>query len=207
MARLLCAANFASASVIVHTKTPPLFTNHGIHLTARLATARAWPTQSCSPPPLPVLRASSQELPTELLEDTKFVPINDDDPQYGPPAIMLMGLSSSEILKVQQLLQNMEGDFMKVLVCTNEMIKGTLWDAMHSSQPGLTEVKGAKGVPRICFLSGLTGEEIMMFVGALQDTDMEPVAFAAMVPNNSQKTLEELMEEIMGDHERLTQNS
>ncbi|KAI5061507.1 hypothetical protein GOP47_0024012 [Adiantum capillus-veneris] len=151
-----------------------------------------------------VPRASTEGLPAELLEDAKFVPINDDDPQYGPPALMLMGFSHSEAVKVQALLKNMQGDFLKVLICTDDMIKGTLWNAMHVSQPELEDMKASKDVPRICFLSGLTGEELMMFVRAFPDAKLEPTAFAAMVPNNAQKTIEELMEEIMGDHERLT---
>ncbi|MCO5610213.1 hypothetical protein L7F22_064449 [Adiantum nelumboides] len=65
-------------------------------------------------------------------------------------------------------------------------------------------LQAAKDVPRICFLSGLTGEELMMFVRAFPDAKLEPTVFAAMVPNNAQKTIEELMEEIMGDHERLS---
>lgn len=181
-----------------------------MHLKARLSTRRNWPRHSrrtdhtC---PSPVLRASAEGLPAELLEDTKFVRINDDDPQFGPPAMMLMGLSYSDVSKVQELLQNMQGDFLKVLICTNEMIKGTLWDAMNSSQPRLEKVKAAQGVPRICFLSGLTGEEIMMFVQAFPEAKLEPTVFAALVPNNAEKTVEELIEEIMGDHELLAQKS
>ncbi|MCO5586111.1 hypothetical protein L7F22_040051 [Adiantum nelumboides] len=151
-----------------------------------------------------VRRASTEGLPAELLEDAKFVPIKDDDPQYGPPALLLMGFSHSEIVMVQELLKNMQGDFLKVLTCTDDMIKGTLWNAMNISQPELENVKAAKDVPRICFLSGLTWEELIMFVRAFPDAKLEPTVFAAMVPNNAQKTIEELMEEIMGDHERLS---
>lgn len=154
-----------------------------------------------------LLRSSADGVPTEILEDPKFVPINDDDPQFGPPAMMLMGLTYDEVLKVQEVLHNMEGDFLKVLICTHEMIKGTLWDAMNSLQPDLKTVKIAQGLPRICFLSGLTGEEMMMFVQALPEAKLEPTVFAALVPNNAQKTVGELIEEIMGDHERLTQTS
>ncbi|MCO5610211.1 hypothetical protein L7F22_064447 [Adiantum nelumboides] len=86
-------------------------------------------------------RASTEGLPAELLEDVKFVPIKDDDPQYGPPALLLMGFSHSEIVKVQELLKNMQGDFLKVLTCTDDMIKGTLWNAMNISQSELENVK------------------------------------------------------------------
>lgn len=83
----------------------------------------------------------------------------------------------------------------------------------------------------MCFLSGLTGQEILMFVDAYLDagkelvcnyfchirclysclqyyllsnwTEMEPVVFAAMMPNNAQKPIEQLLEEILDDHNRL----
>ncbi|KAH7405533.1 hypothetical protein KP509_15G074400 [Ceratopteris richardii] len=105
---------------------------------------------------------------------------------------------------VQDLLNSMQGDFLKVLICTDEMLKGSLWNAMHTLQPKLENVKASKEVPRICFLSGLTGEELMMFVRAFPDANIEEAVFAAMVPNNALKTVEELIEEIMGDHEQLT---
>lgn len=184
-----------ASSSFSYASTPPFFTNRCLRLNADFS-----PKLSSSI----VLRASREGLPSELLEEAKFVPINDDDPQFGPSALMLMGFSHPEIEKVRELLKTMQGDFLKVLICTDDMIKGTLWDAMHISQPELGTVKAAKDVPRICFLSGLTGEELMMFVRAFPDAKLEPAAFAAMVPNNAQKTIEELMEEIMGDHERLT---
>jgi hypothetical protein len=34
-------------------------------------------------------------------------------------------------------------------------------------------------------------------------TGLEPAVFAALVPNSADKPLEELIEEIMGDHEML----
>ncbi|KAG5533157.1 hypothetical protein RHGRI_027394 [Rhododendron griersonianum] len=64
----------------------------------------------------------------------------------------------------------------------------------------------ANSVPRICFLSGLTGEEMMMFVDAFPEIGLEPAVFAALVPNSADKPLQELIEEIMGDHEMLIFN-
>ncbi|GAB2286870.1 hypothetical protein Dimus_021259 [Dionaea muscipula] len=65
-------------------------------------------------------------------------------------------------------------------------------------------VQIAKSVPRICFLSGLSGEETMMLIDAFGETDLEPVVFAALVPNSADKPLRELIEVIMGDHEMLS---
>ncbi|KAG4908127.1 hypothetical protein JHK82_056781 [Glycine max] len=129
--------------------------------------------------------ASSEGLPNELVEDSKFVPLNEEDPIYGPPALLLLGFEADEALKynvhpdleqIQQLLKELDGEFLKI----------------------------AKSLPRICFLSGLSGEEMMMFIDSFPETELKPAAFAALVPNSANKPLEELIEEIMGDHEMLT---
>ncbi|XP_038690689.1 uncharacterized protein LOC119989319 isoform X2 [Tripterygium wilfordii] len=135
-------------------------------------------------------RASAEGAPSELIEDSKFVPLNDDDPVYGPP--------------IQMLLKELDGEFLEVIFCTEEMINRSLWEAMQTKQTNLEAVKIAKSLPRICFLSGLSGEETMMFMDAFPETGLEPAVFAALVPNSANKPVQELIEEIMGDHEMLT---
>ncbi|XP_012570027.1 uncharacterized protein [Cicer arietinum] len=121
-------------------------------------------------------RASSEGLPNELVEDSKFVPMNAEDASYGPPALLLLGFEANEHLKIQQFLKELEGEFLKI----------------------------DKSLPRICFFSGLNGEEMMMFIDAFPETGLKPAAFAALVPNSADKPLYELIEEITGDHEMLT---
>ncbi|KEH43479.1 hypothetical protein MtrunA17_Chr1g0199181 [Medicago truncatula] len=150
------------------------------------------------------IRASSEGLPNELVEDSKFVPINVEDPRYGPPALLLLGFEADEHFKIQQFLKELEGEFLKVIYCTKDMLTHSLWDVMHTTQESLEEVKIDKSLPRICFLSGLSGEETMMFVDAFPETGLKPAAFAALVPNSANKPLYELIEEITGDHEMLT---
>ncbi|KAG8044394.1 hypothetical protein GUJ93_ZPchr0004g38110 [Zizania palustris] len=59
-------------------------------------------------------------------------------------------------------------------------------------------------MPIICIFSGLTGEEMMMFINAFPETGLKPAAnFAALVPSSVDKILGEVLEEIMGDHEML----
>ncbi|KAB1219029.1 hypothetical protein CJ030_MR3G015055 [Morella rubra] len=147
--------------------------------------------------------SSSEGVPTELIEDSKFVPLNADDPSYGPPALLLLGFEVGEAVKIQQLLKELDGEFLEVIFCTEDMITRPIWEAMHTTQPHLEAVKIAKSLPRICFLSGLSGEEMMMFIDAYQETELEPAVFAALVPNNADKPLQELIDEIMGDHEML----
>ncbi|KAG2401820.1 uncharacterized protein HKW66_Vig0191430 [Vigna angularis] len=151
-----------------------------------------------------IRRASYEGLPNEVVEDSKFVPLNAEDPIYGPPALLLLGFEADEALKIQQLLKELDGEFLKVIYCTEDMITSSLWEAMHTTQQSLEEVKIAKSLPRICFLSGLSGEEMMMFIDSFPETGLKPAAFAALVPNSANKPLQELIEEVKGDHETLT---
>ncbi|CAN1139714.1 hypothetical protein LINPERHAP2_LOCUS11433 [Linum perenne] len=117
-------------------------------------------------------RASSAEqgIPNELAEDSKFVPLNADDPVFGPPALLLLGFEVEEAAKMQQLLQEMGGEFLQLVFCTEDMISRSLWEAINTAQPNLEAVKVAKSMPRICFISGLSGEETMMFIDAFPET-------------------------------------
>lgn len=83
------------------------------------------------------------------------------------------------------------------------MITRSLWEAINTEQPNLEEVQIAKSVPRVCFLSGLTGEEMMMLIEEFPEIGLEPVVFAALVPNSADKLLQEVVEEVIGDHEMM----
>ncbi|KAL0322153.1 UNVERIFIED_CONTAM: hypothetical protein Scaly_2511700 [Sesamum calycinum] len=146
----------------------------------------------------------STDLPTELIEESKFVPLNSEDPKYGPPALLLLGFQVEEAAKIQRLLKELDGEFLEVIFCTEDMINRSLWEAVNAKQSNLEASKVATSLPRICFLSGLTGEEMMMFIDAFPESGLEPPVFAALVPNSADKPLAELIDEIMGDHEMLS---
>ncbi|KAL3838289.1 hypothetical protein ACJIZ3_022880 [Penstemon smallii] len=162
--------------------------------------------------------ASEDQLPSELIEDPKFVPLNSEDPKYGPPVssgIIIAGISGGRgsqgnlcgiyMSSIQQLLKELDGEFVEIVFCTEDMINQSLWEAVNTKQSNLeASIKIAVAVPRICFLSGLTGEEMMMFIDAFPETGLEAPAFAALVPNSADKPIAELIEEIMGDHEMLS---
>ncbi|XP_015697210.1 uncharacterized protein LOC102708285 [Oryza brachyantha] len=166
-------------------------------LLQRRRTTRWRPLRSLPPEGIPI----TGEL---MEEDSKFVPLNAEEPMYGPPALLLIGFEEGETDKVQEFLKELDGEFLKVIHCTEEMTNQTLWDAMHTEQPSVEAVKIAESIPRICIFSGLTGEEMMMFINAFPESGLEPAAFAALVPNSADKILGEVIEEIMGDHEMLT---
>lgn len=139
-----------------------------------------------------------------MIEDSKFVPLNADEMIFGPPALLLLGFEAEEAEKIQQFLKQLDGEFLKVIYCTEDMITRSLWDTMNTSQPNLEALKIAKPLPRICFFSGLSGEEMMVFIDSFPESGLEPAIFAALVPNSADKPLAELIEEIVGDHEMLT---
>ncbi|CAI9091161.1 OLC1v1026113C1 [Oldenlandia corymbosa var. corymbosa] len=154
---------------------------------------------------LPVPTATYEEFPAELAEeDSKFVPLEADAPTYGPPALLLLGFEVEEAAKIQQLLKELDGEFLEIIFCTEDMISRTLWEAVNTKQPNLEASKIAKSLPRVCFLSGLSGEEMMMFIDAFPESGLELPVFAALVPNSADKPLREVIEEIMGDHEMIT---
>ncbi|GJU67296.1 septation ring formation regulator EzrA [Tanacetum coccineum] len=158
------------------------------------------------------------EAPSEMLEeDSKFVPLNPDDSSFGPPneecvnvhlqALLLIGFQVDEVVKIQKFLKELEGEFLEVVLCTEDMLTGSLWEAINTKQPNLEASKIAKALPRICFLSGLTGEEMMMFIDAFPESGLAGTVFAAVVPNSADKPLLEVIEEIMGDHEMMNRRS
>nr|XP_043609137.1 uncharacterized protein LOC122581059 [Erigeron canadensis] len=150
-----------------------------------------------------LLKAAPEEPVSELMEDSKFVPLNPDDPTFGPPALLLIGFQVDEVVQVQKFLKELEGEFLEVIFCTEDMLTGSLWEAINTKQPNLEASKIAKSLPRICFLSGLTGEEMMMFIDAFPESGLSGAVFAAVVPNSADKPLLEVIEEIMGDHEMM----
>lgn len=147
--------------------------------------------------------SSTEGLPLEVIEESKFVPLNADDEKFGPPALLLLGFEADDVAKIQELLKDLDGEFLQIILCTEEMITGSLWQAMNTKQENLDTVKIARSLPQICFLSGLTGEEMMMLIDAFPDTGLAPPVFAALVPNSADKTVHELIEEVMGDHEMM----
>ncbi|XP_042476099.1 uncharacterized protein LOC122057846 isoform X3 [Macadamia integrifolia] len=120
--------------------------------------------------PKHLAKASSDGVPSELIEDSKFVPLTADDPMYGPPALLLLGFNVEETHKIRKLLKELDGEFLKVIHCTEDMISLPLWEAMHTQQSNLEEIEIAKSLPRICILSGLSGEETMMFIDAFPES-------------------------------------
>eukprot|EP00246_Nothoceros_aenigmaticus_P018225 TRINITY_DN9458_c0_g2_i1.p1 TRINITY_DN9458_c0_g2~~TRINITY_DN9458_c0_g2_i1.p1 ORF type:complete len:232 (-),score=32.94 TRINITY_DN9458_c0_g2_i1:386-1081(-) len=190
----------------------------GLGLSAKLTNCRyaeSWSPVNCHHLPLrtavwrlPRAVAKDQDtpddIPQELLEDSKFARIQNDDACFGPPALLLLGFNAEDIYKVNKLMGEIDGEFMKVLLCTEQMLSYPLGMAIYADQSDIGKLKPADALPRICFISGLTGEEMMMLIQAFPQAGIEKPIFAGHVLNNTKKLLAELIEEILGDHERLS---
>ncbi|XP_016484897.1 uncharacterized protein LOC107805381 [Nicotiana tabacum] len=188
----------------LHCNKQPILSNYikNSHITAFFSTQNGHHLRLKQHFPI---AAASDGLPSEITdEESKFVSVNPEYPKYGPPALLLLGFEVDEAAKIQQLLKEMDGEFLQVIFCTEDMISRSLWEAMNTKQPNLDASKIAKQLPRICFLSGLTGEEMMMFIDAFEESGLEDPVFAALVQNSADKPLQELIDEIMGDHELLS---
>ncbi|XP_052622043.1 uncharacterized protein LOC111913205 isoform X2 [Lactuca sativa] len=88
-----------------------------------------------------LLKAAPEGPPSELIEDSKFVPLNPDDPTFGPPAMLLTGFQVDEVVKIQKFLKELDGEFVEVIFCTEDMMKGSLWEAVNTKQPNLEASK------------------------------------------------------------------
>jgi hypothetical protein len=125
--------------------------------------------------------------------------------RFGPDALLLCGFLPSEGDAVRALLADLGADFIRVLQLEEGMQFLTLGQALVAEQPA-RPLRPALGVPRILFMSGMSSQEVSMFIDAFLECDLGPAPmFAAAVPRSVDKTLSHLFEEISGDHERLAQ--
>ena len=125
--------------------------------------------------------------------------------RFGPDALLLCGFLPSESDAVRALLGDLGADFIRVVQLEDGMRGLTLGQALQAEQPS-RPVRPALGVPRILFMSGMSSQEVSMFIDAFLECDLgPPPMFAAAVPRSVDKTLEQLFDEISGDHERLSQ--
>ena len=129
--------------------------------------------------------------------------------RFGPEATLLMGFTSSETKEWREMLDAIGADFVKTLTLTTAMKKMTLGEAISSTQADASVEKSALGVPRMMFLSGMSGSEVMQIIDCYEDMfvdekDWAPAIFACAVPRNWDSSITDLTAEIMDDHTRLT---
>ena len=156
--------------------------------------------------------------PRGVEDETNFAPIDgasDGAPGgvaedvFGPEAVLLVGFTPAECAEWREILDAIGADFIRVVACDKAMTRGTLGRALETVQEDVSAVKPALGVPRMMFMSGMNGREVMELIGVYEDMcegdrEWAPAVFACAVPKNYDSPMSALLAEIMDDHERLT---
>lgn len=137
---------------------------------------------------------------------------------FGPLAMLAVGFLAEEFAVLQQLLDEIGADEVKLIPCTQKLIKEkkTLGDALSldppppheapssyfsSSSNSSNTISNNTSSRKIIFLSGMYASEVIEVVGAIRECDRLPdCAFAAAVLNSWGRKLEELVEDVFADH-------
>lgn len=147
----------------------------------------------------------------DKFEKGNFVPLEADgdknvgldgstEKTFGPLAILAAGLLEAEFAALQMLLTEMGADEVKVLPYTSTMATQTLGEALESIHDVDFE-EPFEGAKPVAFLSGMFSSEIVEVVTALRYCeDLPDMAFAAAVPNNYGRIVQELIDDVHADH-------
>ncbi|MEW5301055.1 MAG: hypothetical protein WDW36_003938 [Sanguina aurantia] len=114
---------------------------------------------------------------------------------FGPLAVLLIGFMEDEVDKFKGLMVSMDADMVKIVPCSPALMAGTLQAAVESQYPQWLPPK--LGQRRVVVLSGMYGSEVVEVVSAYRDSDLPPAVFAAAVPNNYQRQVDELVSEVV----------
>eukprot|EP00890_Picochlorum_soloecismus_P004384 jgi/Picsp_1/4947/NSC_02311-R1_protein len=123
-----------------------------------------------------------------------------EEKTFGPLCILVAGLVQAEFAALQMLLDDLGAEEVRLLPYTSDMASMTLGDALRSSAVPDHE-EPFEGSKPVAFLSGMFTSEIVQVVGHMKYCDDLPdMAFAAAVPNNWGRVIEELIEDVHADH-------
>lgn len=158
-------------------------------------------------------RRRSLRVSSGIEEESNFAPVDADsesapggvaDSRFGPEATLLVGFTSEETKEWRRTLDEIGADFVEVKTLTAAMRRGTLGEALETKQADASAEKPALGVPRVMFLSGMSGSEVMEIIDEYDGKEWAPCVFACAVPKNWNTDVASLTAEIMDDHLRLT---
>ena len=164
----------------------------------------------------------------ERFEKSNFVPLEDassgldgaTEQTFGPLAILAAGLAPQEFASLKMLMNEMGADEVKLIgysrtsmgdkplgqvleaACAVEVDTNVVYDAeVHVEEFS----KGDNNRP-VAFLSGMYQSEIIEVVKALRYCESLPdMAFAALVPNNFGREVEDLIRSVYADHQAVAQ--
>lgn len=123
--------------------------------------------------------------------------------RFGPDAVLLCGFSHDEAALARAALNELGADFVRVELLTTRRVECSLLEALQETDDADQPL--AMGVPRTCFLSGMTAAEAVSVMDALDEALATPFATAAAVPLSINKPMRSLLAEVQGDHEAVQQ--
>jgi hypothetical protein len=83
-------------------------------------------------------------------------------------AVLLVGFLRDEVARVRGMLDEMGADFVRVVLLDQQMLEGTLGAAL-AAPPAMPQLQPtATGVPRVLFISGMSGAEAVSIIDAFQ---------------------------------------
>jgi hypothetical protein len=83
-------------------------------------------------------------------------------------AVLLVGFLRDEVARVRAMLDEMGAEFVRVVLLDKQMLEGTLGAAL-AAPPAMPPLQPtATGVPRVLFLSGMSGAEAVSVIDAFQ---------------------------------------
>ncbi|GFR52651.1 hypothetical protein Agub_g15243 [Astrephomene gubernaculifera] len=133
------------------------------------------------------------------LLDSEGDGLAEDQDVFGPLAVLLVGFLEEEVAAFRRLMDDMEADMVQIVPCSPGMMAGTLQAALEAEVPGSYE-QPPLGTRRTVFLSGMVGAEVLEVISAYREAGMPPTVWAAAVPNNYQRVVRELVEEVHADN-------
>ncbi|PNH05255.1 hypothetical protein TSOC_008495 [Tetrabaena socialis] len=124
--------------------------------------------------------------------------LGEDKSAFGPLAVLLVGFQAEEVEAFRRVMIEMEADMVKLVPCSPAMMAGTLQQALESEFPKYEQPP--LGTRRMAFLSGMFGSELVEVIGAYKDAGLPPTVWAAAVPNNYERIVADLAEEVFSDN-------
>jgi hypothetical protein len=148
----------------------------------------------------------------------EFVPVSLDteeglggshDERFGPDVLLLGGFKRSEVPAVREMLHSLGADWFAVKVIEPRMAELSQRDALHSKQSHSAALEAAEECaragwpPRVCFVSGCNGNELISIIDEFDSLGFDAPLFAGVTPRSYEKPIGELIAEIDKDHAEL----
>ncbi|KAL4439987.1 hypothetical protein ABPG75_002988 [Micractinium tetrahymenae] len=122
---------------------------------------------------------------------------------FGPLAILAVGFTQQEFERLQRLLhEDMDAGMVKAIPAPAAAMVGSLGAALELDPVPAFE-QAPLGTRRVCFLSGMYAAEVMETIAAFREAGLPETVFAAAVPNNYDRSLQELVQEVFADHQAM----